>query len=63
MLMAAAAALVLGAYLLGATVRVIELDPSMTDDVRVTSMVVSGVLLGLGASLFGAGIWQWWVRQ
>ena len=60
--MAAAAALVLGAYLLGATLRAVQVDATTPNDVRIASMVVSGALLGLGASLLAVGLWRFWAR-
>ncbi|MFL6109141.1 MAG: hypothetical protein ACJ72D_06200 [Marmoricola sp.] len=61
--MTAAAALVLGAYLLGATLRVVEVDPNAPNDVRLASMVISGALLGLGGSLFSVAAWRLWMSE
>jgi len=63
MIMTASAVLVLGAYLLGATLRAIQVEPSTPDDVRTASMVISGALLGLGACLLAIGVWHLWAPR
>ena len=63
LLMTASAVLVLGSYLLGAVLHVNQVGSSPPADVMLTSMVLSGVLLGLGVSLFAVGLWQWWLRE
>ncbi len=61
-LLTAAVVLVLGSFLLGASIR--PLDPSQVEasapamDLRVISGVISGLLLGAGLGLLGTGVWQ-----
>ncbi|WP_148045048.1 hypothetical protein [Nocardioides marmorisolisilvae] len=63
LLMTASAVLVLAAYLLGAVLHVSRVEPTSSPDVMLTSMAVSGILLGLGVSLFAVGLWRWWLRE